>query len=163
MKTIFHIIHGASYFGKIDLSDVLYQIELDKDAKMCTMNTAQRLFKMCRLLQGLKNSSSIIQNYIESTLKGMGVKDVVIFRDDVLAFETTKEQYEKGMLAVKIDFVRRVSPSMKKSNSKPVSSVSFLGYSVSREGIAPDLKHVEKIKNAKLPSEFLTTGVFCPP
>ena len=37
----------------------------------------------------------------------------------------------------------------KKSNSKPVSSVSFLGYSVSKEGIAPDSKYVEKIKNAK--------------
>ena len=39
----------------------------------------------------------------------------------------------------------------KKSNSKPVSSVSFLGYSVSKGGIAPDPRHVEKIKNAKPP------------
>ena len=37
----------------------------------------------------------------------------------------------------------------KKSNSKPVDSVSFLGFSISKEGIAPDPKHVEKIKNAK--------------
>ena len=40
----------------------------------------------------------------------------------------------------------------KKSKTKPVSSVSFLGYSVSKKGIAPDPKHVEKIKNAKPPS-----------
>ena len=39
----------------------------------------------------------------------------------------------------------------KKSNSKPVSSVSFLGYSVFKEGIAPDPIYDEKIKNAKLP------------
>ena len=37
----------------------------------------------------------------------------------------------------------------KKSNSKPVDSVSFLGYYISKEGIAPDPKHVEKIKSAK--------------
>ena len=42
----------------------------------------------------------------------------------------------------------------KKFNSKPVSSVSSLCYSVSQEGIAPDPKHVEKIKNAKPPSNI---------
>ena len=29
METIFHNLHGASYFGKIDLSDAYCQIELD--------------------------------------------------------------------------------------------------------------------------------------
>ena len=60
METIFHNLHGASYFGKIDLSDAYYQIELDEEAKdICTINKSQGLFKMCRLPQGLKNSSSI--------------------------------------------------------------------------------------------------------
>ena len=62
-ETIFHNLHGTSYFGKIDLSDAYYQIEPDEDAKeICTINTSQGLFEMCRLPQGLKNSSSIFQN-----------------------------------------------------------------------------------------------------
>ena len=78
METIFHNLHGASYFGKIDLSDAYYQIELDEEAKdICTINTSQGLFKMCRLPQGLKNSSSIFQNCIELTLKR--IKSVVLF------------------------------------------------------------------------------------
>ena len=41
-ETIFHNLHGASYFGKIDLSDAYYQIELDEEAKdTCTINTSQ--------------------------------------------------------------------------------------------------------------------------
>ena len=40
----------------------------------------------------------------------------------------------------------------KTSNSKLFDGVSFLGYSISKEGIAPDLKHVGKIKNAKSPT-----------
>ena len=100
METIFHNLHGASYFGKIDLSDAYYQIEFDEEAKdIRTINTSQGLFKMCRLPQGLKNSSSIFQNCIESTLKG--IKGVVIFQDDVLVHGTTKEQFDKRMLAVK--------------------------------------------------------------
>ena len=154
METIFHNLHGASYFGKIDLSDAYYQIELDEDAKeICTINTSQGLFKMCRLPQGLKNSSSIFENCIESTLKG--IKGVVIFQDGVLVYGTIKDQYEKRILAVKSRLrEKNFTINEKKSNSKPVSSVSFLGYSVSKEGIAPDPKHVEKIKNAKPPSNM---------
>ena len=108
---------------------------------------------MCRLSQGLKNSSSIFQNCIESTLKG--IRGVVIFQDGVLVYGTTKDQYEKRILAVKSRLrEKNFTINEKKSNSKPVSSVSFLGYSVSKEGIAPDPKHVEKIKNAKPPSNM---------
>ena len=154
METIFHYLHGASYFGKIDLSDAYYQIELDENAKeIYTINTSQGLFKMCRLPQGLKNSLSIFQNCIESTLKG--IRGVVILQDDVLVYGTTKDQYEKLMLAVQSRLrEKNFTINEKKSNSKPVSSVSFLGYSVSKEGIAPNPKHVEKIKNAKPPSNM---------
>ena len=37
----------------------------------------------------------------------------------------------------------------KKSNSKPVDSLSVLGYSISEEGIEQDHKHIEKIKMQK--------------
>ena len=98
-----------------------------------------------------KNSSSIFQICIESTLKG--IKGVVIFQDDVLVYGTTKEQFDKRMLAVKsLLREKNFTINEKKSNSKPVDSVSFLGYSISKEGITPDPKHVEKIKNAKAPT-----------
>ena len=76
------------------------KIELDQEAKdLCTINTSQVLFKMCRLPKGLKNSSSIFQECIESTLKG--IKGVVIFQDDVLVYGINKGQFDKRMLAVK--------------------------------------------------------------
>ena len=59
------------------------------------------------------------------------------------------------MLAVKSRLrEKNFTINEKKSNSKRVSSVSFLGYSVSKEGIAPDPKHVEKIK-------YETTRTLC--
>ena len=149
METIFHNLHGASYFGKSDHSVASYQIELDEEAKdICTINTSQGLFKMCQLPQGLKNSSSIFQICIESILKG--IKGVMIIQDDVLVYGNTKEQFETRMLAVKSRLrERNFTVKEKKSHSKPVDSVSFLGYSFSKEGLAPDPKHVEKTKNVK--------------
>ena len=76
----------------------------------------------------------------------------MIFQD-VLVYGTTKEQFEKRVLAVKSRLREKsFTINEKKSNSKPVDSVSFLGYSISKEGIAPDPKHVEKIKNATAPT-----------
>ena len=148
METIFHNLNGASYFGKIDLSDAYYQIELDKEAKdICTIKSFQGLFKMCRLPQGPKKKSSpIFQNCIESTLKG--IKSIVIFQDDVLVYGTTKEQFDKRLLAVKSRLHEKNSTiNEKKSDSKPVDSVSFSGYSISKEGTAPDSKQIKKFKS----------------
>ena len=127
MEAIFHNLHGASYFGKIDLSDAYYQIKLDEEAKeICTINTSQGLFKMCRLPQELKNSSSIFQNCIESTLKLHRI-------NHVLVYGTTKEQFDKSMLAVKSRLrEKNFTINEKKSNSEPVDSVSFLRYSISK-------------------------------
>ena len=47
---------------------------------------------------------------------------------------------------------------MKKSNSKSILSVSFLGYTVTAERIAPDPKNDEKNKNAKPPSNMKQLG-----
>ena len=33
MATVFHILHGVSYFDKIDLSGAHYQIQLDEESK----------------------------------------------------------------------------------------------------------------------------------
>ena len=41
IQTIFHKQHGASYLGRIDTSDVCYQIDFDEEAKdMCTIDTS---------------------------------------------------------------------------------------------------------------------------
>ena len=47
---------------------------------------------------------------------------------------------------------------MKKSNSKSILSVSFLGYTVTVERIAPDPKNDEKNKNAKPSSNMKQLG-----
>ena len=127
VETISHNLHGASYFGKIDLSDPYYQIEHDEEAKViCTINTTQGLFKKCRLPQGLKNSSSNFQNCIESTLKGF--TGVLIVHDDVFLFGTNKEHFDKRMLAVKSRLLEEnFNVNEKKFNSKIIDSVSFLG------------------------------------
>ena len=147
---IYRNLHGASYVSKIYLSDAYYKIEHDEEAKdICKINTSQGLFKMCRLPQGLKNSSSFFQNCIDSTLKG--IKSVVIFQDDVLEYGTTKEQFDRRKLAVKSRLCEKIFFTIieKKSNSKLVDSISFLGYSIPKEARTLDPICFEKIRKCK--------------
>ena len=59
-------VHINGKFMDKDYPIADYQLELDEDAKeICTINTSQGLFKMCRLPQGPKNSSSIFKNCSE--------------------------------------------------------------------------------------------------
>ena len=97
---------------------------------MCTINTSQGMCKMCSLPQGLKNCSSIFAICIWSTVKG--ITGLVIFQDDVLIYETTNEQYQKRILAVK----SRLREKIFTINEK---------YPINQ---SQALENVEKIKNA---------------
>ena len=128
METIFHNLHGASYFGNIDLSGAYYQIEIDEEAKDIHYQHISGLFKMCRLPQGLKNSSSIFQNCMESTLKG--IKSVVIFQDDVLVYgimEPPRSRLTGECLLSRVDYVKFFLLLMRKSliQNKLIALVSW--------------------------------------
>ena len=75
----------------------------------------------------------------------------MIFQDDVLVYGTTKEQFDKRMLAVKSQLrEKNFTINEKKSNSEPDDSVSFLGYSISKEGTASHPNPVEKTQKHQL-------------
>ena len=74
----------------------------------------------------------------------------MIFQEDVLVYGTTKEQFDRRMIAVKSRLrEKNFTINEKKSDSKAVNSLSFLGYSISKERKAPDPKHVEKIEKMR--------------
>ena len=90
---------GPHTLAKLTSQTPTIELNLTNRQKIYAQSTHLGLFKMCRIPQGSKNSSSILHNCIESTLKG--IKGVVIFQDDVLVYGTTKQQFDKRMLAVK--------------------------------------------------------------
>ena len=64
--------------------------------------------------------------------------------------EQRRSRMSNKCLQEKVDYVIKNSPKKRrKSFSKPLSSISFLGCSVSKEETAPDPKHFEKLKKEK--------------
>ena len=106
-QTIFHNLHGAWNFGKIDHTGAYYQIELDEKAKyICKFNTSQRPFKMYW----------IPQMYCDLSGRCVGL------------WNYHGAVWQK-MLAVKSRLrEKNFSINEKKSNSKPVDSVGRLNW-----------------------------------
>ena len=69
------------------------------------------------------------------------------------SMELPRSSSTRECLQSRVDYARETLLLMRKNPTQPVESVSFLGYSFSKEGIAPDFKHVEKLKNAKAPTK----------
>ena len=92
-------LQGAAFYDKIDLSVVYHQTNLMLMPEKCAQSTPNRMFKMRRLIHGLKISSSIFKNCIENTFKGdKGV--IFFFEEDLLLYKTSREQYKNCMTAV---------------------------------------------------------------
>ena len=75
--------------------------------------------------------------------------------------EITRSSSTRECLQSRADYVRKTLLLMRKNLTQNQSiKLVFLGYSISKEGITPDPKHVEKIKNAEAPTKNKQLGSF---
>ena len=112
METIFHNLHGASYFGKIDLSDAYYQIELDEDAKeICTINTSphrkdcSRCAGFLRPYRTLHQSSRIALSQLSKESRVWSYSKTTFWY-----MEQQKINTRNKCLQSRVGYVKKISP-----------------------------------------------------
>ena len=159
IETIFSKVSGAKFSAKIDLSNAHWQIPLDeKSQNVCTVNTTRGLFRVTRLQQGLKNAAAIFQQAIEEVLKGLD--GCVAYQDDILLFGVTEAELRKRYNAVK---ERLAATNFTVNEDKCVSfstTLSFLGFEISSQGVKPEQKHVQKLLQLQPPKDVKEVEAF---
>ena len=110
-----------------------------------TINTAGGLSRVNHLQMGLKNSSTIFQHCMESVLAG--ISGVKIYQDNILihAPSLSKLKSCKNVVMDRLE-VSNVAINEHKSIQR-VSSIDFLGFNVSGDGIRPSRMLVSTIQN----------------
>jgi len=151
IEQIFAGINGASYFSKIDLQSAYNQIELDEPSKkLSIINTSKGLYTLNRLQMGMKNSSAIFQRTIEQILSG--ISNVIIYQDDILLYENSKEHLKKLQdCVIKRLKEHNVTINFSKSITM-VNEISYLGYKINSNGIQPDEQLTQKVKAINVPN-----------
>ena len=104
---------------------------------------------------GLCNAPATFQRLMNKILRPYIGKFVEVYLDDVIIHSRTKEKHIKHVRAV-LQKIREANLKLKPSKCKWFEQeLTFVGHRIGVNGIRPDPRNIEKIKNTQVP--FNTT------
>lgn len=151
IEEVFAKIGGGDRYSKIDLKNAYNQFVLDDSSQeLTTINTHKGLFKYTRLVYGLSNAPAIFQKSMETLLSG--IDGVSIWLDDVCITGPDKTSHLNRLNEV---LGRLSSAGLRLQKEKCEffqTSVKYLGYVISKEGLQTSSDKVQAILNAPEPN-----------
>ena len=159
-------LNGCKVFSKIDLNQGYHQIPLHPQSRpLTTFSTHVGLFRYKRLNFGLSCAAEVFQKKISDVIQGIsGVRNI---SDDIYVGGATMEEHDRRLEQV----LRQLDGNGLTINlAKCVfraPSMLFFGHVFSGEGISPDPKKVEALRNAAPPTNvtevrsLLSSAAFC--
>lgn len=160
VEELFAKIKGGQMFTKLDLSRGYNQLVLDDDSKkLVALSTHRGVYLMNRLPFGITPASGIFQREIERILQG--IPNVVNFIDDILITGKNNEEHLRTIKRV-LKRLRDVGLKLEKSKCEFFQhEVTYLGHTISKDGLKKCKKNVDAIANAPLPKSVTEVRAFC--
>lgn len=148
---LFSQLSGAKYFSLLDATSAFLQIPLTYESSlMCTITTSFGRYRYLRLPYGISSAPEIFQRFINDTLEG--IQGVIAYFDDILVFGQTIEEHNDNLKVV-LEKIKESGLTLNLEKSKLcVDKVNFLGHKVSGEGLSPDERKTQAIREMKYPT-----------
>ena len=100
---------------------------------------------------GLNNAPATFQRLMNKVLRQYIGKFVQVYLDDVIIYSNNLMEHKRHIRAV-LEKIREANLKLKPSQCQSFQTeLKFVGHLVGRNGIRPDPRNVEKIKNAEVP------------
>lgn len=143
---------GKKYFSIIDLKKAYYQVQnREEDVMKTAVITPFGLYEFTRMCFGLRNAGQTFQRHIDNVLRGL---PVFSFVDDILVASGTQEEHRKDLE----DVFKRLNDNGLQLNVSKCSfgqtTLDFLGYTISPEGIKPTNEKIKAITEYRLPQNI---------
>ena len=141
---------GACYFSKCDASSGYWQVKVDDEsADLLTFGTPFGRYRFKRLPFGIHSASEVFQAEVASIIANL--TGCINSQDDIIVWGTTREEHDARLRSV----LTRIRTSGLKLNRRKcifaATSLTFLGHTLSPEGVQPDPSKVEAIIQMPLP------------
>ena len=147
---VFPTLAGGESFSTLDLARAYKQMEVEADSQpYLTINTHMGLFRYQRLPFGIAMAPAIWQRAMSVVLQGCN--GVVYYIDDILVTGKTRYEHEHNLRHV---FTRLQQFGLQIQLSKCrffQESVTYLGNTITREGVRPTQERTYGILNAPRP------------
>ena len=167
--TIYDVIadlNDAKVFSKLDLNQGYHQLELSEELRyVTTFSTHVGLRRYKRLNFGVTSAAEIFQNTIRETLEGLN--GCINISDDILVYGSNQKEHDNNLRSVLVRLQSRNLTLNKLKCEFKKTNVEYFGYVFSSQGISPDPRKVEAIRNSQPPSNpnevrsFLGMVNFC--
>ena len=132
---------GNHYYTSVDLFNGFHQMEIDPECREKTAFTANgQHYQYKTLPLGLKNASLGFSRLMDIVLGDLQFKSALLYIDDCLIFSKTFEQHLQRLADV---LQRLVEANLKIKPAKCSmlkSSIEFLGFTITRDGVLPSKK-----------------------
>lgn len=140
-------LKGCKYYTSLDLKSGYYQINVHKDSIAKTaFITPDGHYEFRRMPFGLCNGPSVFQRLMNTVLGKLRFEKVICYMDDLLIATDSLEANVKQLEEVlKVLQDNGLTINLEKCHFFQ-SSVSFLGYEISEEGIRPGKKKLKAVK-----------------
>lgn len=139
---------GSRYYSTLDLLSGYWQVPLGADAQnKAAFITRGGLWKWKVLPFGLTSAPATFERLMETVLRGLHWKSLLVYLDDVIVFSTNIQEHCDRLASV-LERLRAAGLKLKPSKCELFrSEVKYLGHVVSSEGVATDPAKVEAIAN----------------
>ncbi|MBW0573582.1 hypothetical protein O181_113297, partial [Austropuccinia psidii MF-1] len=148
MNQLLNVFNGSSIFSKIHFHGAYNLLRIkESDEHLTAFRTKYGSFEYLVMPFGLTNAPASFQNLVNDIFQDLLNFYVVVYLDDIIVFSKSEEEH--------VTHVSTVHPRLRANNlfSKAskclfhVSSVEYLGYVVSSEGLKMDQAKVQQILN----------------
>ena len=146
------LLGKAKYFTALDLKSGYWQVELDEKSKEKTAFACHKgLFQFNRMPFGLSNAPAVFQELMNIVLQGQEEFSIA-YLDDILIFSETAEKHLEHIQQV-FNRLRKHDLKLKlKKCSFFQEQTEYLGFIIDKEGVKPDPKKVEAIRQLPAPT-----------
>lgn len=154
-EEIFQQFGGSRYFTTLDLSSAYWQIPMDsRDKHLTAFYTPLGLYQWKVMPFGLSNAPATFQKAMDKLLRPYIGKFCQPYLDDIIIHSRTWKDHVKHVRKV-LDKLRLAKLKIKPSKCEWFKNkVTFLGHTISVDGIRPNEYNLNKVRNAKPPQNL---------
>ncbi|VUZ56485.1 unnamed protein product [Hymenolepis diminuta] len=148
----FDYLSGSQYFSTLDLRSGYWQVEVDpKSREKTAFVVPTGLYEFETMPFGLMNAPASFQRLMHQVLRDLTPKQCQVYLDDVIVFSHTITDHIARLKAI---FTRLREAGLKLNPKKCKflqTAVTYLGHTISKEGVHTDPGKTSKIHEWPLP------------